>query len=119
MPELRLEMYKKTISPLYKITHLDQYRMYEEVLSFEGGYSFASKDELTVRKTDGTTFRTSLRHYESDFLTESYVGRLSNGEQFRFIIASENNPLTLIDGPMVTFGSMSPSGWAVHYMLKP
>lgn len=50
MPELRLEMYKKTISPLYKITHPDQYRMYEEVLSFEGGYSFASKDELTVRK---------------------------------------------------------------------
>lgn len=48
MQELRLEMYKKTISPLYKITHPDQYRMYEEVLSFEGGYSFASKDELTI-----------------------------------------------------------------------
>ena len=79
---------------------------------------FASEDELTVRKTDGTTFRTALRHYESDFLTETYVGRLSNGEQFRFIFASENNPLAQMD-PMVTFGSMSTSGWAVHYRVKP
>ena len=42
MPALRLEMYKKVISPLYKMTHPDQYKMYEEVLSFEGGYAFAS-----------------------------------------------------------------------------
>lgn len=118
MPALRLEMYKKVISPLYKITHPDQYKMYEEVLSFEGGYAFASEDELTVRKTDGTTFRTPLSHYESDFLTETYVGKLSNGEQFRFIFASKNNPLAQMD-PMVTFGSMSTSGWAVHYRVKP
>ena len=26
MPALRLEMYKKVISPLYKITHPDQYK---------------------------------------------------------------------------------------------
>lgn len=118
MPALRLEMYKKVISPMYKIMHPVQYTMYEEVLSFEGGLAFASEDELTVRKTDGTIFRTDLKHYESDFLTETYVGKLSNGEQFRFIFASDKNPLALID-PMVTFGSMSISGWAVHYRVKP
>lgn len=117
MPALRLEMYKKVISPLYRIIHPEQYKMYKEVLSFESGYAFASKDELTVRKTDGTTFRTALKHYESDFLTETYVGKLSNGEQFRFIFASDNHPFAKID-PMVTFGSMSTSGWAVHYKVK-
>ena len=67
MPALRLEMHKKVISPLYKITHPEEYKMYEEVLSFEGGYAFASEDELAIRKSDGTFFRTDLRHYESDF----------------------------------------------------
>lgn len=118
MPTLRLEMYKKVISPLYRITHPQGYKMYKEVLSFDGGYAFASEDELTIRKTDGTVFRTALQHYESDFLTETYVGRLSNDEQFRFIFASNNNPLAQLD-PMVTFGSMSKSGWAVHYRVRP
>lgn len=118
MPTLRLELYKKVISPLYKITQPKQYKMFKEALSFEGGYAFASEDELTIRKTDGSTFRTALKHYESDLLTETYVGFLSNGEQFRFIFASNTNPLSQID-PMVTFGSMSTSGWAVHYRVKP
>lgn len=116
--QLRLELYKKVISPLYQIINPEQYKMYKEVLTFEGGYAFASEHELTVRKTDGTMFKTALSHYESDFWTETYVGRLSNGEQFRFVFASSNNPKAQMD-PMVTFGSMSTSGWAVHYRVKP
>ncbi|MBR6592275.1 MAG: hypothetical protein IKK81_06620 [Prevotella sp.] len=118
MPALRLELYKKVFLQDYQVTHPEQYKMYEEVLSFEGGYAFASEDELTVRKTDGSTFRTELRHYESDPFTETYTGRLSNGELFRFVFACKDNPLAQID-PMVTFGSMSTSGWAVHYRVKP
>lgn len=117
MPTLRLELYKKVFTPLYRSIHPEQYKMYEEALSFEGGLAFASKDELIIHKTDGTVFRTSLRHYESDFLTETYLGEFSNGELFRFIFASQTNPLAQID-PMVTFGSMSTSGWAVHYRVR-
>lgn len=118
MPALRLEMYKKVISPLYRIFRPKQYKMYKEVLSFDRGYAFASENELTIRKNDGTTFCTAIRHYESDLLTETYVGRLSNGEQFRFLFASNNNPIAQMD-PMVTFASMSSSGWAVHYRVRP
>ena len=110
MPALRLEMYKKVISPLYKITHPDQYKMYEEVLSFEGGYAFASEDELTVRKTDGTTFRTALRHYESDFLTETYISlrRLENDviatlnrDQMEFIGAINSSPINIDEATII------------------
>ena len=115
MPALRLEMYKKVISPLYKITHPDQYKMYEEVLSFEGGYAFASEDELTVRKTDGTEFHTSLRHTESDFATETFVG-VMNGNKFRFL--TPGDVVKTLGHNMVTFASVSTSGWAVHYDIR-
>ena len=58
---------------MYKVTNPKQYKLYKEVLTFDGGMSFASADELVVKKKDGTTFRSSLRHYESDFLTETYL----------------------------------------------
>lgn len=117
MPALRLELYKKVFTPLYEKKHPEQYKLYEEALSFENCYAFASEDELIVNKKDGTVFRTPLRHYESDFLTETYLGKFSNGEPFRFIFASQTNPLAQLD-PMVTFGSVSTSGWAVHYRVR-
>ena len=108
MPALKLH--------LYKSVEIDstQHSLYEEALSFDGGLAFASEDELVVKKTDGTVFRTSLVHYESDVLTETYVGHFEDGKPFRFLFASNNNPLAAIN-PMVTFGSMSTSGWAVHF----
>ena len=81
MPALRLELYKKVFLQDYQVTHPEQYKMYEEVLSFEGGYAFASEDELTVRKTDGSTFAQnyaitnrihSLKHIQEDLAMGSY-----------------------------------------------
>lgn len=108
-----MTLYQKTISPMYKITHPTQKKMFDEVLTFDGGMAFASADELTVQKPDGTVFRTPLRHYESDFMTETYIGKL-NGEEFRFLFASPNNPMARIH-PMVSFASVSTSGWAIHF----
>lgn len=112
MPALRLH--------LYKSVEIDssQHSSYEEALSFEGGLAFATEDELVIKKTDGSVFQTSLVHYESDMLTETYVGHFDNGEPFRFLFASSTNPMASIN-PMVTFGSMSTSGWAVHYKVRP
>lgn len=117
MGALRMTICKKTAPTLLRFTDPKQYEMYKEVLSFDGGLGFASEDEVIVKKTDGTTFRASIRHYESDFLTETYVGRFPNGEQFRFLFASSNNPLAQLD-PMVSFAGMSTSGWAVHFKVR-
>lgn len=117
MPALRLQLYKKAITPSYKILHPEQNKMYEEALSFDGGLAFATAEELTIKKVNGSIFRTPLCHYESDYMTETYVGEIL-GEPFRFVFASDSNPTAFWD-PMVTFGSMSSSGWAVHYRVHP
>lgn len=114
MPALRLQKFKEVLIT----SNPKQVQMYKEVLSFDGCYAFASADELTVQRKDGSVFRTAITHYESDYLTETYVGHFPNGEAFRFIFASNSNPMAQID-PMVSFGSMSSSGWAVHFKVRP
>lgn len=119
MAALRFELYKQSApSEAFCTQNPKQKQMYQEFLSFNGGLSFASEDEVIVKKTDGTIFRSSIHHYESDFMTETYVGQFSNGERFRFLFASKDNPVGLID-PIVTFASMSTSGWAIHFRVKP
>ena len=117
MAELKLELYREVTKPMLRLFSPKQYASYKEALSFNGGYAFATATKLTIRKTDGTVFTSELSHYESDILTETYVGRLTNGEPFRFIFASNNNPLARID-PLVGFSGMSKSDWAVHYRVK-
>ena len=117
MPYLKLSLYKKTVPFMYELRNREQYELYKEVLSFNGGMSFASAEELVIKKTDGSTFRCSLQHYESDFLTETYLGHFPNGQPFRFLFASSNNPMAEID-PMVSFAGMAHDGWAVHYRVR-
>lgn len=116
MQSFKLTLRENKISPLYKITHPEQKRMYNEILTFDGGVISYTKNDLSVQKPDGTVFRTSLRHYETDFITETYIGIL-NGNEFRFLFASESNPMASVD-PMVTFGSVSTSGWAIHFNIE-
>lgn len=118
MAKLRLELYQKTASPALMITNPSEYKSYKEALSFDGCYAFASATDLTVWKNDGTIFRTPISHYESDFITETYLGHFESGKAFRFLFASDSNPMAQID-PMVTFASASTSGWAVHYRVRP
>ncbi len=118
MPVLKLNLCKKTEPILNSIFNPVQHELFNEVLTFDGGKAFASEDQLVVKKEDGTTFVSPLTFYEKDFLTETYVGHFSNGKKFRFLFASKNNPLAVID-PMVTFVSMSTSGWAVHFRVRP
>lgn len=114
MPTRRMKIYRKTKPFLYSITNPKQNALYKEVLSFDGGIAFASSDEVIVKKKDGTEFRSELRHYESDAFTETYIGRFPNGERFRFLFASSQNPISQLH-PMVTFAGMSKTGWAVHF----
>lgn len=111
----KLKLQKHVISPSYKFTHREEYKMYQEALTFENGTITVSTEELTVRKTDGTEFYTSLRHTESDFSTETYEG-VMNGNRFRFLTAG--GVVKTMGVQMVTFGSISTSGWAVHYDIK-
>lgn len=118
MPFLKLSLYKETAPFMYKVTNREQYNLYKEVLTFNGGQAFASADELIVKKPDGSTFRCALRHYESDFLTETYLGHFPNGQPFRFLFASQNNPMAHIN-PMVSFAGMDIDGWAIHFRVHP
>lgn len=111
----KLALQKHVISPLYKFTHREEYKMYQESLTLENGIITVSTEELTVRKTDGTEFHTSLRHTESDFSTETYEG-VMNGNRFRFLTAG--GVAKTLGVQMVTFASISTSGWAVHYDIK-
>lgn len=118
MPALRLHLYKKTEPDLYAVTDPDQHRLYEEVLSFEGGYAFVSEEELTVRKPDGSIFRTAISHYKSDVFTETYLGHFPTGEPFRILFASATNIMAKFN-PEVTFAGMSTTEWAVHFTERP
>jgi hypothetical protein len=89
--------------------------MYQEALTYENGTITVSTEELTVRKTDGTEFHTSLRHTESDFATETFVG-VMNGNKFRFL--TPGDVVKTLGHNMVTFASVSTSGWAVHYDIR-
>ena len=111
----KLSLQKHVISPLYKFTHREEYKMYQEALTFENGTITVSTEELTVRKTDGTEFHTSLRHTESDFMTETYEG-VMNGNRFRFL--TSGGVVKTLGNNMVSFASISTSGWAVHYDIK-
>ena len=111
----KLSLQKHVISPLYKFTHREEYKMYQEALTFENGTITVSTEELTVRKTDGTEFHTSLRHTESDFATETFVG-VMNGNKFRFL--PPGDVVKTLGHNMVTFASVSTSGWAVHYDIR-
>lgn len=118
MSYLKLKLQSKHVPIMYRFTNPSEYKSVEEVLSFDGGFAFASSDELTVKKPNGETFVSALRHYESDFLTETYVGKFENGRPFRFLFASDSNPMARIH-PMVTFAGMSTDGWAVHFDVCP
>lgn len=111
----KLVLQKHVISSSYKFTHREEYKMYQEALTFENGTITVSTEELTVHKTDGTEFHTSLRHTESDFTTETYEG-VMNGNGFRFLTAG--GFVKTLGVQMVTFGSLSTSGWAVHYDIR-
>jgi len=111
----KLVLQKNVISSLYKFTHKEEYKMYQEALTYENGTITVSTEELTVRKTDGTEFHTSLRHTESDFATETFVG-VMNGNKFRFL--TPGDVVKTLGHNMVTFASVSTSGWAVHYEIR-
>lgn len=118
MAELRLELFKKVVSPLLRLTDPSEYRSYKETLTFEGGYAFATATEFTVRKSDGTVFRSSLSHYESDPLFETYLGHFENGKPFRLVMAS--GVLAQLDpNPTIAIAGLSKTAWAVHYSVKP
>lgn len=114
MPARRIKIYKKIKPFLYSITNPKQNALYKEVLSFDGGISFASCDEVIVKKKDGTEFRSPLRYYETDAFTETYIGQFPNGERFKFLFASSQNPMSQLH-PMVTFAGMSKPKWVVHF----
>lgn len=115
MSALRMSLDNTFLSPLYKIANPIQKKIFNKILAFDGALAFASEDELIVKKTDGTIFRSPLKHYESDFITETYVGEM-DGVQFRFLFANPNNPF-LRQTQMVTFASMSTTGWAIHFKV--
>ena len=118
MPYLKLSLQSNAAPSMYKVTNPKQYELYEEILSFNGGMAFASADELIVKKKDGTVFRCDLSYYESDFLTETYLGHSSKGMPFRFFFASPSNPMGQIH-PMVSFASLEKNIWVVHYDVHP
>lgn len=113
----KLTFKQESTAPLLRFRHPDQYKMYLEAKTFEGGILSVSKEKLIIKKADGTTFETPISHYESDVITETYVGTLSDGLKFRFLMASESNPMKVFD-PFVTFASISTSAWAVHFYIK-
>ena len=90
--------------------------MYNEILKFENGYLSATSDELTVKKPDGTVFKTQLEHIETDPLMETYLGKWDDDSTFRFVKSSDTHPLKDVD-PMIGFASISKAGWAVHFYI--
>ncbi|HLT88489.1 MAG TPA: hypothetical protein VKZ57_12920 [Sphingobacterium sp.] len=90
-------------------------------LSNLGGYTInLANDKLLVFNDKETIIDSELEKIEEDAFTISRIGILNIGVKFRLVNASSmatNILKSRGDKPMVTFGSLSPDGYAVTYEL--
>jgi hypothetical protein len=93
----------------------------EIALSFHHSLVGITENLLSIRTISGEQYSFPIRFIEKDFSTTTHIGKYQNGREFRLIqpkdlslkmAKSTHNALGAF-----TLGTVSPNGWAVHFIL--
>lgn len=94
---------------------------YDLVTSFDDAEIELNNRSISIRTKKGETYQYAITYSESDTFTETYLGYFNNGNKFRLIkpigVAMEMTKLKSSAADAFSFGSISPSGWAIHFHL--
>lgn len=94
---------------------------YNLVNSFDEAEIELNSQTIKIKAKNGETFQYKLAFSERDTFTETYLGQFENGSKFRLTkpigVALEMTKLKSSAIDAFSLGSISPTGWAIHFYI--
>lgn len=94
---------------------------YNLVNSFDEAEIELNNQTIRIKTKKGDTYQYKITYTEGDAFTETYLGQFDDGNKFRLIkpigVALEMTKLKSSAIDAFSFGSISSTGWAIHFHL--
>lgn len=94
---------------------------YDLVNTFHDAEIELNSQIIKIETIKGKTYQYNLTFSEKDTFTETYLGQFDNGNKFRLTkpigVALEMTKLKSSAVDAFSLGSISPTGWAIHFHL--
>ena len=94
---------------------------YDLVNSFDDAEVELNNQTIKIKTKKGDTYQYKITYSEHDTFTETYLGQFDDGNKFRLIkpigVALEMTKLKSSAIDAFSLGSISPTGWAIHFHL--
>lgn len=94
---------------------------YDLVNTFDDAEIELSSQKILIKTKKGEIYQYKISYSEHDTFTETYLGQFDNGNKFRLTkpigVALEMTKLKSSAADAFSFGSISPTGWAIHFHL--
>lgn len=94
---------------------------YDLVNTFDDAEIEISSQKILIKTKKGKIYQYKISYSEHDTFTETYLGQFDNGNKFRLTkpigVALEMTKLKSSAADAFSFGSISPTGWAIHFHL--
>ncbi len=104
-----------------KIVSKTEQVSYNLVNSFDEAEIELNNQRIKIKTKKGDTYQYKITFSERDTFTETYFGQFDDGNKFRLIkpigVALEMTKLQSSAINAFSFGSISPTGWAIHFHL--
>ncbi len=111
---------KATIFQRNLMTNTEQVS-YDLVNSFDEAEIELNNQTIKIKTKKGETYQYKLIFSERDTFTETYLGQFNDGNKFRVTkpigVALEMTKLKSSAIDAFSLGSISPTGWAIHFYL--
>lgn len=94
---------------------------YNLVNSFDEAEIEFVNQTIQIKTQNGIKYQYKITFSEHDTFTETFLGQFDDGNKFRLIkpigVALEMTKLKSSAADAFSFGSISPTGWAIHFHL--
>lgn len=94
---------------------------YDLVNTFDDAEIELSSQKVLINTKKGEIYQYKISYSEHDTFTETYLGQFDNGNKFRLTkpigVALEMTKLKSSAADAFSFGSINPTGWAIHFHL--
>lgn len=94
---------------------------YNLVNNFDGAEIELNNQLIIITTKNGESYKYKLAYSEQDTFTETYLGQFDEGSKFRITkpigVALEMTKIKSSATDAFSFGSISPTGWAIHFYL--
>lgn len=94
---------------------------YDLVNTFDGAEIELGRQTIRIKTIKGEAYQYKIIYSEHDSFTETYLGQFDNGNKFRLTkpigVALEMTKLKSSAVDAFSIGSISPTGWAIHFHL--